>query len=109
MTAILEINEEQFQTEVLESAGPVLVDFGAVWCHPCKMLDPLVHELAAEWGARVKVVKLDVDHNPAVAMTYQVMSVPTLMLFKGGQVQERLVGYKAKDQIAGKFAPYLEG
>ncbi len=108
MSVILEISEDQFEKEVLQSAGPVLVDFGAVWCHPCKMLDPLVHELAGEWGSRVKVVKVDVDHNPTAAMTYRVMSVPTLLLFKHGQEFERLVGYKPKDQIAAKFSPHFQ-
>lgn len=108
MSEILEIGEDQFEKEVLQSAGLVLVDFGAVWCHPCKMLDPLVHELAGEWGGRIKVVKVDVDHSPAPAMDYRVMSVPTLLLFKDGRELERMVGYKPKDQIVAKFSPHFE-
>ncbi|MBI3159521.1 MAG: thioredoxin [Chloroflexi bacterium] len=108
MANIPEINEEDFQSQVLDAAGPILVDFGATWCNPCKMLDPIVDELAADWAANVKFVKVDVDSNPMVAMNYQVMGVPTLLLFKGGQVQERLVGYKPKDQIVAKLSPHLE-
>ncbi|TAK13880.1 MAG: thioredoxin [Anaerolineae bacterium] len=108
MSDILEIHEEQFQSEVLDASGPVLVDFSAVWCQPCKMLDPVVDELAGDWEGSVKFVKIDVDHNPMVAMNYQVMGVPTLLLFKGGQVQERLVGFKPKDHIVAKLSPHLE-
>lgn len=107
MSVISEISEQEFEQEVLQATGPVLVDFGAVWCQPCKMLDPIVEELSQQWGGRVKVVKLDVDHNPSIAMTYQVMSVPTLMLFDGGQERGRMSGFRPKNQIEAKFAPFL--
>ena len=107
MSEIQYVNEDDFQSEVLEASQPVLVDFTAVWCGPCKMLEPVVIELAGEWANKVKVVKLDVDHNASVAMQYQVMSVPTLMLFKQGEVKERLTGYKPKKQIVSKLNPYL--
>ncbi len=107
MSNLVEVNEENFKSEVLEADGPVLVDFGAVWCGPCKMLDPLVEEMAADWGDSVKVVKLDIDNNVNVAMSYQVMSVPTLMLFKNGEPVERMTGYKPKNKILDKFNPHL--
>lgn len=107
MSNLVEVNEDNFKSEVLEADGPVLVDFGAVWCGPCKMLDPLVEEMANEWGDSVKVVKLDIDNNVSVAMTYQVMSVPTLMLFKDGEPVERLTGYKPKNKILDKLNPHL--
>ena len=108
MSDIIEINDESFETEVLNADGLVLVDFSAVWCGPCKMLDPIVHELAGEWGESVKVVKLDIDQNPNAPMNYSVMGVPTLMLFKDGQPLERLVGYMPKHKILGKLNPHLQ-
>ncbi len=101
------ITEDTFQTEVLEASQPVLVDFTAVWCGPCKMLEPVVKELAAEWQDRAKVVKLDVDHNANIAMQYQVMSVPTLMLFVDGEPKERLTGFLPKKRIEKKFAAFI--
>ena len=101
MSELQYINEDDFQAEVLESNQPVLVDFTAVWCGPCKMLEPVVVELASEWAGKVKVVKLDVDHNANIAMQYQVMGVPTLMLFKNGQISERLTGYQPLGGLAG--------
>ena len=107
MTDIPKVNEETFQTEVIESPLPVLVDFTAVWCGPCKMLDPIVKQLAEEWEGKVKVTKLDVDENSNLATEYQVMGVPTLMLFKNGQPVERLTGYQPKDRLQKKFAPHF--
>lgn len=107
MSKIIEINEDTFENEVLQAETPVVVDFGAVWCGPCKMLDPVVEELASDWDGQVKFVKLDVDHNPSIAMNYQVMGVPTLMLFKAGEVQERLSGYMPKNKIVSKLSPHL--
>ena len=107
MAEMQHVNEDDFQTEVINDAKPVLVDFTAVWCGPCKMLDPIVKDLAQEWGEKVKVVKLDVDHNPNIAMQYQVMGVPTLMLFVNGEVSERITGYQSKERIMSKFSPHL--
>ena len=84
-----------------------MVDFTAVWCGPCKMLDPVVKELAEDWQEKVKVVKLDVDDNPNLAMQYQVMGVPTLMLFLNGQPSQRITGYQPKDRIVKKFSPHF--
>jgi thioredoxin 1 len=107
MADIHEIDEGSFQNEVLEAAEPVLVDFSAVWCGPCKMLDPIVEELASEWTGKVKVVKLDVDHSPGIAMQYQVLGVPTLMLFVAGETRERITGFQPKDRIVSKLDPHI--
>jgi thioredoxin 1 len=104
---IPKLSEASFQSEVLEASLPVLVDFTAVWCQPCKQLDPLVQQLAQEWHGKIKVVKLDVDDNPNLAIDYTVMGVPTLMLFKNGKPVERVTGYQPKDRLQKKFAPHL--
>jgi len=108
MANITEVNEDNFQDEVLSASQPVLVDFSAVWCSPCKMLDPIVEQLAQEWNGKVKVVKLDVDHNPNIAMEYQVMGVPTLMLFVSGEPLERMTGFQPKDRITNRINPHLQ-
>lgn len=107
MTELTHVSEDTFQADVLDAAQPVLVDFTAVWCGPCKMLDPVVTELAQAWNGQVKVVKLDVDTNPNLAMHYQVMGVPTLMLFRDGQPIERVTGYQPKKRLEQKFLPHL--
>ena len=107
MTELAQVSEDTFQTEVLGALQPVLVEFTAVWCGPCKMLDPIVGQLAQEWEGQVKVVKLDVDYNPNLAMEYQVMGVPTLMLFVNGQAVERVTGYQPKDRLEKKFVPHF--
>src|SRR5574338_523307 len=84
--------------------GPVLVDLSAVWCGPCKMLDPLVGQLAQEWQGKVKVVKLDADENPNILMQYNVLGIPTLLLFKQGQLVERVTGYHPKDKLVSKLS-----
>lgn len=107
MVNIALLSEGEFKSEVLEAGQPVLVDFTAPWCAPCKMLEPVVNQLAAEWQDKVKVVALDVDDLPLIAMDYQVMSVPTLMLFIGGKPVERISGYQPKDRLVKKFSPHL--
>ena len=107
MADITQLKEGDFQVEVLEASLPVLVDFTAVWCSPCKMLDPVIQQLAADWQGKVKVVKLDVDDHPFLAMDYQVMSVPTLLLFKQGKPVERVTGFQPKERLLNKFAPFL--
>ncbi|MBK9210587.1 MAG: thioredoxin [Anaerolineales bacterium] len=96
MTDITYVTEADFQEEVISSTLPVLVDFTATWCQPCKMIDPIVKQLAGEWDGKVKVVKLDADQNPNLMMQYGVMGIPTLMLFKGGEVKERLTGFQPR-------------
>jgi thioredoxin 1 len=107
MTEILYVDETNFHSEVVSSPLPVLVDFTATWCGPCKMLDPIVKQLAQEWTGKVKVVKLDVDDNSNLAMQFQVMGVPTLMLFVKGQAVQRVTGYQPKDRIASKFRSHF--
>ena len=107
MGKVIEINEDTFEKEVLNEKLPVLVDFSAVWCAPCKMLEPLVEEIANEHAGKLKVTKVDIDHNPEIAMKFQVMSVPTLILFVGGEAKERLTGYRPKNNIEKIILPHL--
>ena len=107
MAEVQKLSEAVFQKEVLEAKEPVLVDFTAVWCGPCKLLDPIAKQFAQEWAGKVKVVRLDVDDAPNLAANYQVMGVPTLMLFKGGKPVERVTGYQPKDRLEKKFKPHF--
>ncbi|MDR2733032.1 MAG: thioredoxin [Spirochaetota bacterium] len=101
------VNDANFQSEVLESALPVLVDFWAPWCGPCRALAPTIDEIAGECADKLKVLKLNVDEAPGAAENYQVMSIPTLLLFKGGLVIERIVGAQPKDRLLALIRPHL--
>jgi thioredoxin 1 len=105
--AVPAVTDDDFEHEVLRSSLPVLVDFGAAWCHPCMRLEPIVEELAAEWQGRVKVTKLDIDANLATTEHYGVMGVPTLILFVGGEARERVSGFHSKASILETFTPHL--
>ena len=94
-----DVTDQQFKLEVLESKIPVLVDFWAPWCGPCKIIGPVVEELAKEYEGKVKVVKLNVDDNPESAGQFNVMSIPTLMIFKGGQPVKTIIGAQPKENI----------
>jgi len=97
--SIFEVTDTSFDQDVLKSETPVLVDFWAAWCGPCRALAPIVDELAKEYQGKVKVGKMDVDHNAATPMRYGVRGIPTLLVFKGGQVKEQIVGYVPKETI----------
>ncbi|MHB8171546.1 MAG: thioredoxin [Thermincolia bacterium] len=92
-------SDGNFKDEVIGATEPVLVDFWAAWCGPCKMIAPVIDEIAEDFHGKVKVGKVDVDENRQTAMEYGVMSIPTLIIFKGGQPVERAVGYKSKDEL----------
>lgn len=95
----LHVNEQEFETQVLRAELPVLVDFWAEWCAPCRMIAPIVEDLATEYAGKVKVVKVDVDNNHGVAHRYEIMSIPTLGVFKGGELVDRVVGYMPKSEL----------
>jgi thioredoxin 1 len=103
MAEPVQVSDATFDSEVIKASTPVLVDFWADWCNPCKMLAPIVEDLANEYGTRVKVAKLDVDANPNVAGQFGVMSIPTLILFKGGEAVQRVVGYQPKSALKAKL------
>ena len=103
MHSTLEINESNFESEVLKSTLPVLVDFWAPWCGPCKMLAPVLEEIATEQAGRVKIVKVNLDENPSLAQKYGVQAIPTLLYFYGGEVREMSVGAAGKRAIVAKL------
>jgi thioredoxin 1 len=107
MAEVPYVSEENFKSEVLDSTLPVLVDFTAVWCGPCKMVDPIITQLAGEWQGKVKVFKCDADQNPNVLMQYGIMGIPTVMMFKGGEMVERTTGYQPKDKLISKMGAHL--
>ena len=96
---VLEFTDGNFESDVVQSDLPVLVDFWAEWCQPCKMLTPTIEELAAEFKGKVKIGKVDTDSNPEVPVKYGVSAIPTIMLFQGGEVVKKFVGLTTKDQF----------
>ncbi|HLJ61555.1 MAG TPA: thioredoxin [bacterium] len=93
------VTEKTFDTDVLKAGTPVLVDFWATWCGPCKMIAPIVEEIAGEYEGKLRVMKLDVDENSGIAARYSIMSIPTLGIFRSGELVERIVGYMPKEAL----------
>lgn len=107
MSKPVKVTDSTFEQEVLDSKKPVLVDFWAEWCGPCKMIAPVLDEIAKDLGDDLVIGKLDIDENQDTAMAFGVMSIPTLLLFKDGQPVERIVGFQPKPQLMNRLRPHL--
>jgi thioredoxin 1 len=101
------VSDSSFEEQVLDSETPVLVDFWAEWCGPCKMIAPIVDELADQYEGKLSVAKLDADENPNIMQVYQVMGIPTLILFKDGRAIERITGFMPKERLLERLKPHL--
>jgi thioredoxin len=107
MEAAVEITDATFETEVLHASGLTIVDLWAEWCMPCKNIAPILDQIAAEYRDKIKVTKLDVDANPDIPGQYGVSGIPTLLVFKGGQLVQTIVGFMPKDRLLEKLLPLL--
>ncbi len=103
----VEVTDVNFEDVVINSETPILVDFWAEWCGPCKMIAPVLDEIAGEMGAKMTIGKLDVDANQSTAMAFGVMSIPTMLLFKGGQPVARIVGFQPKARLLAQLTPHV--
>jgi thioredoxin 1 len=108
VSTLTQITDATFEQEI-QSTTPVLVDFWAEWCGPCRMVAPVLEQIQAEQGEKLRIVKLNVDENPVVPQQFAVTGIPTMILFKEGKVLDRLVGFMPKPQLLGKLRPHLEG
>ena len=105
--AVIEVSDQTFESEVLKADVPVLVDFWAPWCGPCRLIAPVVKELSEEYAGKLKVVKLNTDDNQQTATNYHISGIPSLILFKGGDVADQVVGAVPKAKILGMVTPHL--
>ncbi|MGD9900253.1 MAG: thioredoxin [Calditrichaceae bacterium] len=104
----VELNDGNFEQEVIKSDIPVLVDFWAEWCAPCRMIAPIVEDISVEFKDKLKVGKLDVDNNPQVSMNYGIRSIPTLLIFMNGKAEEQIVGAVPKKTLLEKLSPFIK-
>ena len=104
---IFHTTDSSFEEDVLKSERPVLIDFWAEWCGPCKMIAPIVDEIAVEYEGKLRVAKVDADENQDILMNYGIMGIPTLILFKGGEAVERITGFKPKGKIVSQLAAHI--
>jgi thioredoxin 1 len=108
MSSFLNITDSTFEQVVLKSSQPVLVEFGAEWCGPCRQMEPVLEQISSnEWKGKVKLAKVDVDESVNITMQFQVMSVPTLILFVNGEARQRVSGKQPRDRLVEKFTPYI--
>jgi thioredoxin 1 len=101
------VTDQTFKTEVLDNSKPVIVDYWAEWCGPCRMVAPVLEEIGNEYGDKIDVVKLNIDENPEVAQRYQIMAIPTMNVFKGGEVVKQIVGAKPKSALLRELAEFI--
>lgn len=107
MSNALEVNDSNFETEVKNSETPVLVDFWAPWCGPCRKISPIIDDLAAEYAGKVKVVKVNTDENMKLTQEFSISGIPSILIFKNGEAVERLVGLMQKNQLVSNLEKYL--
>ena len=108
ITAAIAVTDDNFEAEVLKSDVPVLVDFWAPWCGPCRMIAPLIDELASDYGGKLKAVKLNTDESPGIATEYGIRSIPTVMIFKGGQKLDTVIGAVPKSTLTNTIDKYMD-
>ena len=107
MTGIQQVSEAEFEKFLLESKCPLIVEFGAKWCAPCKRMKPVIDGLAEKWNGRAQFLEVDVDESQSLTMRYQVMSVPTLILIREGSIKSRLIGFQPDQRIMNEFGPWI--